>query len=148
MTRSNYKLPRVADGAQTDLEYDEYISSDEAQLQGTESTPPHKNLKKFRLEKKYKKQEMATFMRVTSRTYYAYEEGLRAIPSNALTSLAATTDVDLHFILTGHKATNDAKTVRIAIADAHIIDRQLISTYPDMDTACLLYTSPSPRDRG
>jgi transcriptional regulator with XRE-family HTH domain len=79
------------------------------------------------------KNEMAELLGVTSRTYYAYERGLRPIPSTTLVKLAMVTGADLNEILLGRPARTNFETVRHAVDDLMSIRAYLVSEYPEMD---------------
>lgn len=91
------------------------------------------NLKAFRRSRRLKKMDVANFMGVTTRTYYAYESGQRSIPSEALVKLAIETDVDIHELLMGRPATKDADIVRAALIDARAINFSLRRSHPELD---------------
>ena len=100
-------------------------------VNGPES-PLHENLRKFRIQNGLKKQEIAASMGVTPRSYYAYEEGQRPVPSDALTKLATLTGADLNEIVMGRTARNDTLTIRHAIDDLMLIMKFLMREYPTM----------------
>ena len=79
------------------------------------------------------KQQIADLMGVTTRTYYAYEKGTRAIPSDALVRLATLTRADLNEILMGRPASNQAQVMRSGLEDMRILDGLLRSNYPELD---------------
>lgn len=95
-------------------------------------TPVHENLLNFRLRKKLKKQQMADFMEVTSRTYYEYEKGSRPIPSDALVKLATLTRADLNEILMGRPASTEAQIMRSGLEDMRIIGKLLQEQHPEL----------------
>lgn len=76
---------------------------------------------------------MAELMKVTSRTYYAYEQGVRPVPSDTLTRLAIVTGADMNEILLGHAAPTDLNTIRYAVDDLMLIVKFLSTEYPEMD---------------
>ena len=104
---------------------------------GPES-PLHQNLRRFRIRKGLKKQEIAELMGVTARSYYAYEEGQRPVPSDALAKLATMTQADLNEIVMGRVMRDDLKTIRDAIDDMMQIMKYLEATYPTMDIRTVL----------
>lgn len=93
----------------------------------------HQNLRIYREKMKLQKKEMATLMEVTSRTYYAYEEGVRAIPAPCLVRLAILTGGDLNEILMGRPVAPKPQVIESAIADFVIVMRFLDTEYEDMD---------------
>lgn len=95
--------------------------------------PLHQNLRRFRIRKGLKKQEIAEMMGVTARSYYAYEEGQRPVPSDALAKLATMTEADLNEIVMGRTARDDLQTIRAAIDDMMLIMKYLVTEYPAMD---------------
>jgi len=132
---TKFKLEGLSDAEQSDFDQasEEYLQAQVAKMDETIETTVGQNLKRFRLRRKYKKQDMARFMKVAARTYYAYEEGQRAIPSDALVNLCDATDADLHLLLTGRRAYEDYQVVRAAMADAKLISDMLQNDYPDLD---------------
>lgn len=98
----------------------------------------HTNLKQFRIRNGYKKQDLAQIMEITPRTYYAYEEGKRAIPSTALVKLAALTRCDLNEILLGRPAPSNQKSIQKSVDDLNATIEFLHAAYPKMDLATRL----------
>jgi DNA-binding XRE family transcriptional regulator len=93
----------------------------------------HTNVQALREKLGLQKNEMAELLEVTSRTYYAYERGLRPIPSTTLVKLAMVTGADLNQILLGRPARTNFETVRHAVDDLMSIRAYLVSEYPEMD---------------
>ena len=118
--------------AKFDHERDADFEAQQSDLANIPQSPMHNNLREFRLNRKFKKQQMAEFMGVTTRTYYAYEKGTRAVPSDALINLATKTNVDLHHLLVGRRIRQDASVVLAAMIDAQLISKKLRENYPDM----------------
>ncbi|MCG7572525.1 helix-turn-helix transcriptional regulator [Phaeobacter sp. CNT1-3] len=97
------------------------------------SSPLHVNLRTLREKLDLQKNEMAELIKVTPRTYYAYEQGLRPIPSGTLIRLAIVTGADMNQILLGRAAPTNLDTVRSAVDDMMLIIKFLATEYPDMD---------------
>ena len=131
----DYKLrARTADEwAKLEAEEQRRMDLEQMEITNAPDSPLHENLRKLRERLNLKKQEMAEIMDVTPRTYYAYEEGARSIPSNTLVKLAARTGVDLNTLLLGRSGTVDRNLVQSAIDDMVKIAGFLKKNYPDMD---------------
>jgi len=93
------------------------------------------NLISFRRRRGLKKVDVARIMGVTARTYFAYENGQRSIPSDALINLAVQTGVDIHQVLMGKPAVPDANIVRAALVDAAKIQAFIEKKHPEMEGA-------------
>ncbi|GFE50865.1 hypothetical protein So717_26180 [Roseobacter cerasinus] len=82
------------------------------------SVKVHENLEAFRKKRKFKKSEMAEMMGVSSRSYYMYETGKRAIPSSALVQLEAFTGADLNEVLLGGSKAPNLDAIRFVVDEA------------------------------
>lgn len=82
------------------------------------SVKAHENLEAFRKKRKLKKSEMADIMGVSSRSYYMYETGKRAIPSSALVQLEAFTGADLNEVLLGGSKAPKLDEIRFVVDEA------------------------------
>lgn len=105
----------------------------EGYVRNAPSSPVHANVQALRERLKLQKNEMAELLEVTARTYYAYERGLRPIPSTTLVRLAMVTGADLNEVLLGHPAPTDFDAVRCAVDDLILIKKYLSNEYPEMD---------------
>jgi len=114
-------------------EYQKFLDRQRMEERYGPDAPVHENLLRFRIRKRLKKQQIAELMGVTTRTYYAYEKGTRAIPSDALVKLATLTRADLNEILMGRPASNQAQVIRSGLEDMRIADGLLRSNYPELD---------------
>lgn len=123
----------VADDVTGENEEELERHREDARLSATPSNAVHENLRRFRIARNLKKQEMASKMEVTTRSYYDYEQGTRAIPSDALVRLAILTGGDLNEILLGSPATPRPETINSAISDFCVVLNFLGSEYPEMD---------------
>ncbi len=82
------------------------------------SVKVHENLEAFRKKRKFKKAEMAEMMGVSSRSYYMYETGKRAIPSSALVQLEAFTGADLNEVLLGGAKSPKLDKIKFVVDEA------------------------------
>lgn len=130
----NFKLAPRPDmhRAKNGKEYQIFLDRRLIEIRNQPVSPVHKNLQDFRLSHKLKKQEMAEFMGVTPRTYYAYEKGQRAVPSDALVGLATMTRADLNEILMGHSASTEFQTIQAALEDMNLIMKLLKTDHPEI----------------
>lgn len=137
---STYKFKKRSDSelaaAETELEINREQEAQQMRFGPVGSV--HANLKQFRVRNGYKKQDLAQIMEITPRTYYAYEEGKRAIPSTALVKLAALTRCDLNEILLGRPAPSNQQSVRKSVDDLNATIEFLHAAYPKMDLATRL----------
>ncbi|WBU64566.1 helix-turn-helix domain-containing protein [Paracoccus aerodenitrificans] len=93
----------------------------------------HENLRDYRIKHQLTKQQMSDLLEVTPRTYYAYEEGLRPVPSPAIVRLAILTGGDLNEILLGRPAPfAHQTTAQTVINEAIVVMKYLAITYPEM----------------
>jgi transcriptional regulator with XRE-family HTH domain len=106
---------------------------EEGYVRNSPTSPLHTNLCALRKKLKLQKNEMAQLMEVALRTYYAYEQGLRPIPSTKLIRLAVVSGVDLNELLLGRSAPTDLQAVRCAVDDLMLIIKFLGTEYPEMD---------------
>lgn len=106
---------------------------EEGYVRNSQTSPLHTNLQALRQKLKLQKNEMAQLMDVTPRTYYAYEQGLRPIPSTTLIRLAVVSGADLNELLLGRSAPTDLQEVRCAVDDLILIIKFLRTEYPEMD---------------
>ena len=61
--------------AKFDHERDADFEAQQADLANIPQSPMHNNLREFRLNRKFKKQQMSDFMGVRTRTFSQYEKG-------------------------------------------------------------------------
>lgn len=92
----------------------------------------HDNLRKYRVRLGITKQQMAELLDVTPRTYYAYEQGHRAVPSPAIAQLAILTGGDLNEIILGRPAPRSGKATQVVIDEAVVVLKFLAVKYPKM----------------
>ncbi|MEL6683299.1 MAG: helix-turn-helix transcriptional regulator [Pseudomonadota bacterium] len=104
----------------------------EEELQRALSVKPHVNLQKFRISRGLKKSEMAQMMGVSAKSYYLYEVGKRAIPSNALVRLEAFTGADLNEVLLGAPKTPTHERTQYIVDEAIKALCFLGHEHPDM----------------
>ncbi|GFE64361.1 helix-turn-helix domain-containing protein [Litoreibacter roseus] len=137
---SNYKFMKrsKSDLAAAEAELEADREQEAEQMRFGPAGSVHANLKQFRIRNGYKKQDLAQIMEITPRTYYAYEEGKRAIPSTALVKLAALTRCDLNEILLGRPAPSNQQSIRKSVDDLNATIEFLHAAYPKMDLATRL----------
>lgn len=123
----------VADDVTGEVEEELERHREDARLGAMPSNAVHENLRRFRIARNLKKQDMAAMMEVTTRSYYDYEQGTRAIPSDALVRLAILTSGDLNEILLGGPVTPRPETINSAINDFCVVLKFLDKEYPEMD---------------
>lgn len=141
MAKFKLKPEGSATRAVAEARLDRFRDLEEDSVRYAPTSPLHANLRALREKLKFKKNEMAELMEVTSRTYYAYEQGLRPIPSTTLIRLARITGADLNEILMGRPAPTDLQTIRCAIDDLMLIMKFLGVEYPEMDMRTRLEVS-------
>ena len=141
MAKFKLKPESSATRAVAEARLDRFRDLEEDSVRSAPTSPLHANLRALREKLKFKKNEMAELMEVTSRTYYAYEQGLRPIPSTTLIRLARITGADLNEILMGRPAPTDLQTIRCAIDDLMLIMKFLGVEYPEMDMRTRLEVS-------
>lgn len=107
--------------------------SEEVQRREGQHGTVHGNLRRFRMSRGYKKQEMAQLMEMTERSYYDYEAGKRSIPSSALVKLAILTGADLNEILLGRLALTNQQTIENTVKELNSAIEFLGVKYPEMD---------------
>lgn len=141
MTPFKLKPKISATIAMMEARRDKLRELEEGCVRNVPTSPLHTNLQALREKLNLKKNEMAELMDVTSRTYYAYEQGLRPIPSTTLIKLATATGADLNEILLGRSAPTDLQAVRCAVDDLMLIMKFLGVEYPEMDMQTRLEVS-------
>jgi transcriptional regulator with XRE-family HTH domain len=127
------KSNKTATREMVEARVDKLGDFEEGYVRNAPTSPMHINLRALREKLELQKNEMAELMKVTSRTYYAYERGQRPIPSDTLIRLAMVTGADMNQILLGRAAPTDLNTVRCAVDDMVLIMKFLGTEYPDMD---------------
>jgi DNA-binding XRE family transcriptional regulator len=133
MSAFRLKSEKTATARMITAKLDKLSEFKEGYVRNAPTSPVHTNMQDLREKLKLQKNEMAELLEVAERTYYAYERGLRAIPSTTLIKLAMVTGVDLNEILLGHPAQGDFNTVRCAVDDLMLIRKYLSNEYPEMD---------------
>ncbi len=133
MSAFKLKPEKTATNAMIEARIDKLGDFEEGCIRNAATSALHLNLQALREKLGLQKNEMAELMKVTSRTYYAYEQGLRPIPSNTLTGLAVATGADMNQLLLGRPAPTDLNAVRSAVDDMMLIIKFLGTEYPDMD---------------
>ena len=113
-------------------EENERIAREEMQRRFASEGAIHDNLRNYRVRLGFTKQQMAEILEVTPRTYYAYEQGHRAVPTPAIAHLAILTRGDLNEIILGRPAPRSGKAAQVAIDEAIVVLKFLAVKYPDM----------------
>lgn len=131
---SEYILKAKTDreNAKLELEEQNRMHRDLMEIENAPVSPVHENLLNLRRRNGYNRQEMSELMGVTPRTYYNYELGKRAIPSNILVKLATSTGTDLNTLLMGRAGDTDLKVVKSAFEEISKITSILVKEYPTM----------------
>lgn len=120
------------DRPQAEREENERIVREEMEIRFAPRGAIHDNLRKYRVRLGFSKQQMAELLEVTPRTYYAYEEGHRAVPTPAIANLAILTGGDLNEIILGRPALRSDKAARVVIDEAIVVLKFLAVKYPEM----------------
>jgi len=118
--------------ANDERQEEERLEKDEALRRFAPEGAIHENLRKYRQRLGITKQQMAELLDVTPRTYYAYEQGHRAVPSPAIAQLAILTGGDLNEILLGRPALRSGKATQVVIDEAIVVLKFLAVKYPKM----------------
>ncbi|WP_299592280.1 helix-turn-helix transcriptional regulator [uncultured Tateyamaria sp.] len=135
MSRLGKLLPNTTtseDTLQVKLEENERMAREEMHRRFAPEGTIHDNLRNYRVRLGFTKQQMAEILEVTPRTYYAYEEGHRAVPTPAIAHLAILTGGDLNEIILGRPAPRSGKAARVVIDEAIVVLKFLAVKYPDM----------------
>lgn len=122
------------DMLQAEREENERIAREAMEMRFAPEGAIHDNLGKYRVQLGFTKQQMAEILEVTPRTYYAYEEGHRAVPTPAIAQLAILTGGDLNEIILGRPAPRSTKGAQVAIDEAIVVLKFLAVKYPSMST--------------
>lgn len=133
MSAFKLKPERTATNKMIEARIDKLRDFEDSCIRNAPTSPMFENLRALREKLDLQKNEMAELMKVTPRTYYAYEQGLRPIPSNTLIRLAIVTGADMNQILLGRTAPTDLKIVRNAVDDMTLVMKFLRIEYPSMD---------------